>query len=102
MGVDTKSICMFGKHFDSLEHALTHLKDTGIINEEEFEASLECGNVEALINVEYQTESCYSEEGGVLGVKLSNHNFQEMTSIMEIVKKEVGEDCSLQNFVYWY
>lgn len=102
MGVDTQSICMFGKHFDSLEHALTHLKDTGIITDAEYIESLDQGDIFAEINVEYQTESCYSEEGGVLGVKLSNHNFQEMTSIMEVVKKEVGEDCSLQNFVYWY
>ena len=102
MSVDTKSICMFGKEFDDFEQALTHLKDSGIITEDDFETSLEYGDVRADINVEYQTRSCYSEEGGVLGVKLSNHNFQEMTSIMEVVQEEVGEDCMLHNFVYWY
>lgn len=105
MGVDTRAVCMLGKYFEDFDACLEFLKERGFITEEQVEESQDCGELPEDFALEYQTISCYSEEGGYLGRKITNStSLHTVHKLADEVRSVVGEDGSvgIHNFVYWY
>lgn len=103
MGVDTRAMCMIGKYFENYSEALDFLLSEGHLNSDQVEQAEDCGELPDDCPVQYQTISCYSEEGGYLGLEVPESlDLSRLQSTIDVVKSIVGEDIGLHNFVYWY
>ena len=104
MGVDTRAMCMVGKYFEDADACVDYLQENKLLTKEQVLDYIEDG-FEAIQDflLQYQDISCYSEEGGYLGLSVPNSidisHFQET---VDAVKEILGEDVGLHNFVYWY
>jgi hypothetical protein len=103
MGVDTRAVCMIGKYFENFDAALGFLQEAGYLTEEQGEDAKYDGDLPDSVPVIYQNVSCYSEEGGYLGLEVPQSlNLTSMQGVIDTVKSVVGDDIGIHNFVYWY
>lgn len=105
MGVDTRAACMIGKYFEDMDAALEFLHAKGHLNETEVEYAKYDGELPDSFELSYQNISCYSEEGGYVGIEIHHSTpLHRIVEISDTVKRILGDDDSvgIHNFVYWY
>lgn len=106
MGVDTQAKCVVGKYFEDFDAALEFLVKNGKITEDQADEAQEYGDLSNTdVSMDYQTISCYSEEGGYLGVDIPKSlDIAELVQCIDSVKSELGEvdGLGIHNFTYWY
>lgn len=105
MGVDTRACCMIGKYFEDFDAVLNFLVERNLITEEDAEAHKDYGDLPDDFPVQYQTVSCYSEEGGYLGLNVpSSLNLKLIEEYVAVVRGVIGEDdeIGMHSFTYWY
>ncbi len=105
MGVDTRACCMIGKYFEDFDSALNFLVERGLISEKTVEEAKDWGDLPDDFPVKYQTISCYSEEGGYLGLDVpTSLNLKLIEQYADVVRKIIGEDdeIGMHSFTYWY
>ena len=75
MGVDVTAYTMYGKEFDSFSDAADFLVAKGVLTEDEADEAKNDGEFYEchgkLRHLDYQTYSCYVENGGILGVQIT-------------------------------
>jgi hypothetical protein len=105
MGVETEAVCMIGKYFESMDAAVEFLKNKGYLTETEAENSLYDGELPKKFELSYRDISCYSNEGGYVGVEIGYSTpLHRISEISKTTKRILGDDDSvgIHNFVYWY
>lgn len=103
MGVDTRAVTMIGKWFEDAATCAEYLLDQKIITEEEFDKIDEEGFDSSDFPLEYHDISCYSEEGGYLGLQIGTSiAIEDFDNTVKAVKTVLGDNIGLHNFVYWY
>lgn len=103
MGVDTRAVSMIGMWFEDMKSCVDYLQRHKIITKQQAEELNEGGFDGSDFPLEYHDISCYSEEGGYLGLQVPcSINVADLEVVIAKVQNVLGDDVGYHNFVYWY
>lgn len=105
MGVDTRAVSMIGMWFESFDACLEYLVRYDKASEESAKLAGAYGDIGEIngLGLEWHDISCYSEEGGYLGLQVPcSMNVTDLEIVIAKVQNVLGDSIGYHNFVYWY